>query len=153
MDLLTKMLEVDPNKRISIKDALNHPWIMKYMDFTTQVSPQMSPRKLNTTKRPIIKFPFINFSIKELMKDNKSRPSDILFNSPLLRGKIDPLGEEDEVMGSPLMGKTPFSKNKAQIKGTLLNPIKCDKTDSNEHIKINEKKAADIRSKLGGMGI
>lgn len=87
------------------------------------------------------------------MKDNKSKPSDILFNSPLLRGRVDEFGEKDDVMGSPLMGKSPFSKNKSQIKGTLLNPIKCEKNDSKEFIRVDEKKVTNVRSKLGGLGI
>jgi len=26
-DLIQKMIQVDPNKRISAKEAMNHPWI------------------------------------------------------------------------------------------------------------------------------
>ena len=88
-----------------------------------------------------------------MMKENKGRPSEILFNSPLIRGKVDDFGSTDEIMGSPVLCKSPFAKNRTQIKGMLINPIKCEKNDSSEHIKVNEKKAASVKSKLAGMGI
>lgn len=49
MDLLKIMLEVDPEKRISAPEALQHPWIIQHMNFTNMVSPQVKARQLKPT--------------------------------------------------------------------------------------------------------
>ena len=33
IDLITKLLKKDPNKRMSLDEVLNHPWIIKYKDY------------------------------------------------------------------------------------------------------------------------
>jgi len=32
-DLIHKMIEIDPSKRISARDAMNHPWIKEAEEF------------------------------------------------------------------------------------------------------------------------
>jgi len=40
-------MERNPDKRITVKQALDHPWITENMNFTNLVSPQIMARSLN----------------------------------------------------------------------------------------------------------
>ena len=59
LDLLKRMLEKNPVQRISVHEALKHPWIEKFLNYTNTVSPKQSPRKLQLNiDRPLLKFSF-----------------------------------------------------------------------------------------------
>ena len=59
------------------------------------------------------------------MKDEK-KPSDIAFNSPLLKGRVDALDISPE-MDSPLEKPTGSAFSRKSKATKLINPIRCEK--------------------------
>lgn len=53
-DLISKMLDVDYNSRISARDALQHPWITRYNDHTKMPSYK---RTIGLSASNILDFP------------------------------------------------------------------------------------------------
>ena len=75
----------------------------------------------------------------------EKKPSDIAFNSPLLKGRVNALDlspEMDSPLRSPGHGASAFKKQSA-VKDTIIKPMRCDskKTSVNpDNYKFEEEK-------------
>ncbi len=44
-DIISKMLQVDPRRRISVQELKAHPWVKQYVPVYMKLTDQFPPRK------------------------------------------------------------------------------------------------------------
>ena len=100
IDLVHRMLEFKPNKRISAKEALQHDWIVKYSK--TEIDQQVKRRTLdnlrNFTGSSKLKQAALAFIASHLTKDEEKRDLDKIFKEIDINGDGQ-LSKEEVLLG------------------------------------------------------
>ena len=100
IDLVHRMLEFKPNKRISAKEALQHDWIVKYSK--TEIDKTVKKRTLDNLRNfsgsSKLKQAALAFIASHLTKDEEKRDLDKIFKEIDINGDGQ-LSKEEVLLG------------------------------------------------------
>lgn len=139
-DLLRKLLNPDPVKRISLKDAMEHPWLNE--GYSSVLKPFPYPNKptdehLNTT---IIRYMNTNmdFNLNEVMENIKAnKPSSSLSTYYLLLYKVKSMLLKMDPKKDKLKMQTPTSKPVVQKESSIKPQAAVNNTTNNKPLVVN----------------